>query len=86
MYRWLLLLACLIAAVAGLSVGVMNPDPVTLRLPGYAVELALGPLIMLVFVAGTVIGLVLFMVLFHLPSRWTRRRKASGSDLSRIDE
>lgn len=86
MYRWLLLLACLLAAAAGLAIGVMNPDPVALRLPGQAFELALGPLIMLVFVAGTLVGLLLFMILFHLPSRWSRRRKSAGSDLSRIDE
>lgn len=86
MYRWLLLLACLVAAGAGLAVGVMNPDSVFLRLPGYAFELALGPLIMLVFVVGTVFGLALFMLLFHLPSRWTNRRKAPGSALSRVDE
>ena len=86
MYRWLLLLVGLIAAGAGLAVGVMNPDPVAIRLPGHAFELALGPLIMLVFVVGTVFGLILFMILFHLPSRWTDRRKAAGSDLSRIDE
>ncbi|MGY6588522.1 MAG: hypothetical protein ACXIUB_09590 [Wenzhouxiangella sp.] len=64
----------------------MNPESVVLRLPGYALELALGPMIMLVFVVGSVFGLLLFMVLFHLPSRWTHRRKAAGSDLSRIDE
>ncbi len=85
MYRWFLLIAVLIAAGAGLAIGVLNPQPVVLDLAAIAPELPLGGLVLLVFAAGVVIGLLLFWVLFDLPARLHRRvsrqKGSSGSGL-----
>jgi uncharacterized membrane protein YciS (DUF1049 family) len=81
MFRWIVLIACLLAALLGLAVGVMNPEPVSLRLFDFQLSLALGSLVVIVFIAGLALGLLLFLLLFHLPSRWSRRgrRVKSGS-------
>jgi uncharacterized membrane protein YciS (DUF1049 family) len=73
MFRWIVLIACLLAAAVGLAVGVMNPEPVNLFLPGLELSLALGSLLVIVFVAGLVAGLLLFLLLFHIPSRFARK-------------
>lgn len=74
MFRWIALIVCLIAAALGLAVGVMNPEPVSLTLATLELELALGSLVVVIFIAGLATGLVLFLLLFHLPARWTARR------------
>lgn len=84
MYRWLLLFAVLIAALAGLAIGVLNPDPVALQLAVFAPELPLGGLVLLVFASGVIAGLLLYWMLFDLPARIRRRaggRGQSGSAL-----
>jgi len=69
MFRWIILVACILAALLGLAVGVMNPDPVQARLPGFELELALGSLLILALVCGAVLGFVLCLILFYLPAR-----------------
>lgn len=81
MYRWLLLLAVLIAALGGLAIGVLNPEPVVLELAVFAPALPLGGLVMLVFAAGVVAGMLIFWLLFDLPARI--RRRAAGRQDSR---
>jgi uncharacterized integral membrane protein len=78
MYRWLLLVAVLVAALCGLAIGVLNPHPVTLELSGFAPTLPLGALVLLAFGSGVMVGLILFWILFDLPARF-RRRKGSIS-------
>jgi uncharacterized membrane protein YciS (DUF1049 family) len=73
MFRWVVLVACVLAALLGLAVGVMNPDPVVARLPGLELDIALGSLLILVFSTGVIAGFLLFAILFHLPARLTRR-------------
>lgn len=86
MFRWIILIACLLAAAAGLAVGVMNPEPVDISLPGIDLKLALGSLIVVVFVAGLLTGLLLFLVLFHLPSRFARKSARSTAANSRLSD
>ncbi len=84
MYRWLLLLAVFLAAVCGLIVGVLNPDPVTLELALIAPTYPLGALMLAAFGAGVIVGLVLFWLLFDLPARLRRRLKAKDAQGSNL--
>ncbi len=88
MYRWIVVVFCLLAAALGLGLGVMNPEPVQAHFPGLSLALPLGSLLVLMLVVGVVIGLLLFLLLFHLPSRWRRHRSAeaqSGTALNKPD-
>jgi uncharacterized membrane protein YciS (DUF1049 family) len=76
MFRWLLLLAVLIAGAVGLAVGVLNPSSVVLDLAFFQPELPLGGLVLLVFAVGTLCGLLLYWVMFDLPARLKRRTTA----------
>ncbi len=78
MYRWLLLLAIVLAAGLGLAIGVLNPDPVALDLGLIEPALPLGGLVLIVFAAGTVCGLLLFWLMFDLPARVRRRAAGRG--------
>lgn len=80
MYRWIVLIACVFAIAIGLAIGVMNPEPVGVNLAGLTFSLPLGSLLMLVFALGLVCGLLVYLVLFHLPSRLRRGRHASVSE------
>jgi len=86
MFRWIVLIACVLAAVAGLAVGVMNPDPVRAVLPGVEIELALGSLLVIVFIAGVASGSLLFFLFFHLPSRMTRRAGEPASTRAQLPD
>ncbi|AKS41702.1 LapA family protein [Wenzhouxiangella marina] len=85
MFRWIVILSCLLAALIGLALGVMNPNPVTVSLPGWAFEMPLGSLLMLTFALGLVCGLVLYLLFFRLPARLGRRR-AGPADQGRLPE
>lgn len=86
MFRWLLILLVLLAAVAGLVVGVLNADPVSLDLIAIQVSLPLGALVLLALALGLVIGLVLAWLLFILPGRLRRSNRSrsnhKGTDLT----
>jgi uncharacterized membrane protein YciS (DUF1049 family) len=86
MFRWFILVACLLAAVTGLIVGVMNPDPVPFHLPGLSVTIALGSLLVMAFIVGLAIGLLIFLLLFHLPSRLARAHRRSATSESRLPD
>ncbi len=79
MFRWAVLIVCLIAAVAGLSIGVMNPDSVAVVLPGWSFELPLGSLLMATFALGLICGLLLYLIFFQLPNRLSRSRTESAA-------
>lgn len=78
MYRWLLLIAVFLAALGGLAIGVLNPDPVTVELAIMTPTFPLGAMILVAFGAGVLVGLLLFWVLFDLPARVQRRLKAKA--------
>ncbi len=80
MFRWIVLITCVLAAIIGLAIGVMNPDPVVVRLPGLTFSLPLGSLLMLVFSLGLFCGLLIYSLLFHLPSRLSRHRRRPAND------
>jgi uncharacterized integral membrane protein len=77
MFRWAVLIVCLLAAVAGLSIGVLNPDSVAVVLPGWSFELPLGSLLMATFALGLICGLLLYLIFFRLPNRLSRGRQSS---------
>lgn len=81
MYRWLLLVAVVLAALAGLMIGVLNPDPVTVQLAVLEPTMALGAMILVTFGIGVFAGLALFWLLFDLPARFRRQRRASAASL-----
>ncbi len=76
MFRWIILVACILASVLGLAIGVMNPDSVLARLPGLELELALGSLLIIALSVGMVLGFLLCLILFYLPARLRRSRRA----------
>jgi len=80
MFRWIVLVTCLFAVAIGLAIGVMNPEPVVVNLPGLTFSLPLGSLLMLVFALGLVCGLLVYLMLFHLPSRLRRSRHPSVNE------
>lgn len=86
MFRWLLILLVLAAAVAGLIVGVLNADIVSLDLLMLEVSLPLGALVLLALALGLVVGLALAWLLFFLPGRLRRasrsRQRNKGTDLA----
>ena len=55
MFRWIVLVTCVFAVAIGLAIGVMNPEPVVVNLPGLTFSLPLGSLLMLVFALGLVL-------------------------------
>lgn len=83
MFRWIVLIACLLAAAVGLAVGVMNPELVDFSIPGNELSLPLGSLLVIFFVIGLVFGLLLFLFLFHLPSRLGRKASRSSVPAAR---
>ncbi|MEE4302856.1 MAG: lipopolysaccharide assembly protein LapA domain-containing protein [Wenzhouxiangella sp.] len=86
MYRWLLILLVLVAAVAGLVVGVLNGSPATLDLLVTDLTLPLGGLVLLALAAGVLCGLALSWLLFYLPGRLKRtiqsRKHGKGAELA----
>ncbi len=79
MFRWLLLFFFLAAVVAGLVIGVLNPQTVTLDLLVISLNFPLGALVMAALAAGILLGLILAAVLFVLPSRLAHRGRAKAS-------
>jgi len=84
MFRWIVLLGCLFGVAMGLVVGVMNPQPVDVFLPGLEFTIGLGGLMILMFAIGVAIGLLLFLLLFHLPWRVRRRGKTVTAKRSEL--
>jgi len=86
MFRWLLIFLVLVAAVAGLVVGVLNAAPASLDLMVAEVTMPLGGLVLLAFATGVLVGLVLAWLLFLLPARMQRsstsRNRNKGTDLA----
>lgn len=86
MYRWLLILLVLLAAVAGLLIGVLNGSPATLDLLLIELTLPLGGLVLLALGAGVLGGLILAWLLFFLPGRLRRslrsRKNGKGAELA----
>ncbi|RFF30911.1 lipopolysaccharide assembly protein LapA domain-containing protein [Wenzhouxiangella sediminis] len=86
MYRWLLILLVLLAAIAGLVVGVLNGSPATLDLLLTELTLPLGGLVLLALAVGVLCGLALSWLLFFLPGRLKRRirsrRHGKGAELA----
>lgn len=87
MFRWLVLVLVLAAVTAGLVVGVLNPDSVTVDLVIAQLSLPLGALMLMAVGAGVLLGLVLAWVMFVIPGRISRRRavarKSGRRDLAR---
>ena len=79
MYRWLLLVALFLAALAGLAIGVLNPEPVSVQLLLLAPSLPLGALILLAFGVGVLLGQLLVWLLFDLPARLRRRLNSKAN-------
>lgn len=86
MFRWLLIFLLIVAAAAGLAVGALNVDVVSLDFLVFELDLPLGGLVLLVFSSGLVAGLVLAWLLFFLPGRVRRstrsRSNSKGNDLT----
>ncbi len=79
MFRWLLLAFFLLAFIAGLVIGVLNPQIVALDLVVFDLVLPLGALVLVAMVSGVVLGLILTYLLFVLPGRLVRRKRAGSS-------
>ncbi|MCC5863623.1 MAG: hypothetical protein JJU31_00730 [Wenzhouxiangella sp.] len=86
MFRWILLVVCILAALSGLALGVMNPEPVLARLPGLHIELALGSLLVMALAVGVILGFVACLLLFYLPARLARPQRSTGPEEARLPE
>lgn len=89
MYRWFLILVVFLAAAAGLLIGVLNPDPVTLELAVFSPTLPVGALLVAVFGVGMGVGMLVFCLFFTLPARWQRRQRREsrpGVNLRTLNE
>lgn len=86
MYRWFLIVLVLVAAVAGLVIGVLNAEPVSLDLLVADLAMPLGGLVLLAMGLGLLAGLLLAWLLFFLPGRLQRsirsRKREKGTDLA----
>lgn len=79
MYRWLLLILALAAAISGLVLGLLNPAHVRVDLLVFKPEIALGTALAGAFAAGVFTGLLLAVLLYVLPAGWRRRRHTAES-------
>ena len=77
MLRWVLGLIVLMASIAGLVLGVLNPDPATLDLGFVEISLSLGALIALAVATGLVLGLLLGALIYP-----RKKHRASASSKS----
>lgn len=80
MFRWLLIVLVLLAAIAGLALGVVNSEPVTLDLIATGISLPLGALVLATLTLGILTGLFLAWLLFILPGRLRARSRSSGRE------
>lgn len=62
----------IMAIVAGLVVGVLNPDPVHLDLLVVQAALPLGALVMVALTIGVLLGLLLALLIYVIPGRFSR--------------
>lgn len=86
MFRWLLLFFLLAAVVAGLVVGVLNPQTVDLDLVLVQLSLPLGALTLAALALGIMLGLILAAILFALPARLSRRGQPQASTDTRLTD
>jgi uncharacterized membrane protein YciS (DUF1049 family) len=86
MFRWLLILVLLLAATAGLVLGVLNAEIVALNLVFTELNLPLGGLVLCAMALGLIAGLLLSWLLFIVPGRVKRARRSGshrqGTDLA----
>lgn len=85
MFRWLLLVLVVFAALAGLALGILNPESVSLDLVVVELKVSLGAAVAGFLGIGVLLGLLLAVFLFALPGRLRTRRKgqkASGRELN----
>lgn len=78
MWRWLLGLAIVAGAVAGVLLGALNPEPVTLDLAIVEWTASLGAIIALAVGTGLVLGF-LFALMLNMFRRRSHRSVAPGS-------
>lgn len=76
MFRILLVLLAILAALAGLLVGTLNPDSVELDFLVLQTSLPAGLILIGAFGAGLMAGLILAWVLFGLPGALSRMRRS----------
>jgi len=80
MFRWLLIILVLVAAIAGLAIGALNADRVVLDLALTRFSLPLGALVLIALVIGLLLGLVLAWAAFIIPARFRRRSGSRPGD------
>jgi len=84
MWRWLLAVAVILGAAAGILLGALNPNPVTLELVFFQWSASLGAIVALSACAGLVLGFVLTATLMlfrrgsgrHAPARTPEASKS----------
>lgn len=77
MFRWLLGLLLIAAAVLGVAIGVFNPQTVHFDLVIWSWQAPLGAVVVSGLVVGVLFGMLLFALGFAVPARWKRWRRKS---------
>lgn len=74
MFRIVVLVLGLVAAIVGLLFGALNPDPVALDFLFLRFSPPAGAALLGAFALGLIGGMLIAWLLFNLPGRWTKRR------------
>jgi uncharacterized integral membrane protein len=87
MWRWLIGLALILGALAGLLLGALNPEPVTLKLAFVQWDASLGAVVALSSCVGLVLGFLVATILLGLRRRPHRGQSKQSSEArkSRFD-
>ena len=74
-FRWMLALLLIAAAVSGVAIGLFNPQTVNFDLVIWAWQAPLGAVVVAALVVGVLFGMLLFALGFAVPARWRRWRR-----------
>lgn len=74
-FRWVLGLLLMVAAVLGVAIGLFNPQTVNFDLLVWAWQAPLGAIVVAALVVGVLFGMLLFALGFAVPARWQRWRR-----------
>ena len=83
MWRWLIGLALIVGVLAGIFLGALNPEAVTLELAFMQWKASLGAVVAVSFSAGLAVGFLVAALVLTLRRPAHRRRSAQSSEASK---
>jgi uncharacterized membrane protein YciS (DUF1049 family) len=86
MLRWLVGIVLVVGIAAGIFVGALNPDPVTLDLVAVRWSVSLGTVVVAGFAVGLVIGIALTAISGLFRARGPRAPASGKAPAKRLDD